>query len=349
MTAIISLFVVVLTISFVCSLLEATFLSISPAYVALLVKENPRTGRLLERLKDNMNRPLSAILTLNTISHTAGSAAIGAMVQEQFGSASITMFSIILTLGILIFSEILPKMLGTAYWKELAPFTTYFIQSIIFCLYPIVWLMEIGSNLFKRAESDDDEPEITREEVIATAELGADEGSLHLKETKIIKNLLMLDNIYVSDIMTPRSVIFALDGSSTVEEVFEKYKPIRFSRIPVFEGSLDNIVGLVFRHKVQDTLSNDLHEVKIKELMHPILTVPERMTAGAALDFFVKRKEHLALAVDEYGIVTGLVTLEDTVETLLGVEIVDELDSVPDMRQYALEQWQMRKNQLRKT
>lgn len=188
---------------------------------------------------------------------------------------------------------------------------------------------------------------MTREEVIATAEVGVDEGTLHSKESNIIKNLLMLNNIFVSDIMTPRSVMFALDGTMTVEDVFEKYRPIRFSRIPVFEGSLDNIVGLAFRHKIHETLSSDQHDVKIKELVRPIQTLPERMTVGSALDFFIKKKEHLALAVDEYGVVTGLVTLEDAVETLLGVEIVDELDSVADMRQYALEQWQLRKNQFR--
>ena len=345
MTTIITLSVLVLLISACCSMLEAILLSISAAYVAIEVKENPRTGQLMEHLKENLDRPLSAILTLNTITHTAGSAAIGALVQQQFGSFAITLFSLVLTLSVLIFAEIIPKMIGTEYWKTLAPIAIYVIQSIIFILYPIVWLSEVMGRMFKRP----DEPEVTRAEVIATAQIGADEGSLHSKESKIIKNLLMLDNIFVSDIMTPRSVMFALDGSMTVEEVFAKYKPIRFSRIPVYEGSLDNIIGLVFRHKIHDTLSNDFHEVKISELALPISSVPERMTAGAALDFFIKRKEHLSLAVDEYGIVTGLVTLEDTVETLLGVEIVDELDSVADMRQYALEQWQLRKNQFRKS
>ena len=345
MTEIATLSVMVLAISFLCSLLEATFLSITPAFVALEMKLNPRTGKLMDHLKANIDRPLSAILTLNTIAHTGGSAAIGATVHEQFGSAAITAFSVVLTLSVLVFAEILPKMIGAVYWKNLAPAAIYVIQVIIFLLYPIVWLSEFVGRLFKRP----DEPEITREEVIATAEIGADEGSLLSKESNIIKNLLMLDNIFVSDIMTPRSVMFALDGSMTVEDVFEKYKPIRFSRIPVFEGSLDNIIGLVFRHKIHETLSNDLHEVRIKDIIQPIGSVPERMTAGAALDFFIKRKEHLALAVDEYGVVTGLVTLEDTVETLLGVEIVDELDSVPDMRQYALEQWQLRKSQLRKS
>lgn len=346
MTTIIILFFVVLAVSFLCSMLEAVFLSITPAFVALEVKENPRTGQLMEHLKENIDRPISAILTLNTISHTAGSAAIGAMVHEEYGSSMITIASVILTFSILIFSEIIPKLVGASYWKSLAPAAVYIIQAIIFILYPIVWISEHLGKLFKKA---DDEPEITREEVIATAEIGADEGSLHLKESNIIKNLLMLDNMYVMDIMTPRSVMFALNSNMTVEDVFEKHKPIRFSRIPVYEGSLDNIIGLVFRHKIHETLSSDQHDVKIKDLVKPISTLSERMTVGAALDHFIKKKEHIALAIDEYGVVTGIVSLEDAVETLLGVEIVDELDSVADMRQYALEQWQLRKNVIRKS
>jgi CBS domain containing-hemolysin-like protein len=193
------------------------------------------------------------------------------------------------------------------------------------------------------------DPEVTREEILMTAEIGAEEGTLKGKESNIIKNLLMLDKIYVSDIMTPRSVFFALDQDLSVEEVFAKYKPIRFSRIPVYAGNLDHIVGMTYRFKIHEALSNDLHDKKISEIISPISSIPERMTVSQVLDFFIKEKEHLALAVDEYGIVAGLVSLEDAVETLLGVEIVDELDSVEDMRKFALEQWQLRKQKLRKS
>ncbi len=345
MTVIIALSLLVLFVSFFCSLMEAVLLSLTHAFIAIESKENPRLGLLMEHLKENIDRPLSAILTLNTIAHTTGAAAVGALVQREFGSVAISFFSVIFTFAILLISEIIPKTIGAVYWKTLAPVAVYVIQGIIFVLYPIVWLSEFIAKLLRRP----DEPDVTREDVIATAEIGADEGTLHSKESKIIKNLLMLDNIFISDIMTPRSVMFALDGAMTVEDVFEKYKPIRFSRIPVYEGGLDHVVGLVFRHKIHETLSYDLHDVHVRDLVHPISSVPERMTVGASLDFFIKRKEHLALVNDEYGVVTGLVTLEDAVETLLGVEIVDELDSVADMRQYALEQWQLRKNQFRKS
>lgn len=338
------LFSLVLIISFLCSLLEAVFLSITPATIALMVKENQRSGVLLEHLKENIDRPISAILTLNTISHTLGSAAIAAIVHEQFGNSVVTVFSVILTFSILIFSEILPKIIGATYSKNLAPFAAYTIQLMIFILFPIVRFSELLGKMFSRPDT----ASVTREEMVINAEIGVEEGTLQKKESTIIRNLLMLNNMYVSDIMTPRSVMFALEANDTVEEVANKHKPIRFSRIPVYEGNLDHIIGLTHRYKILETLSSDQHNMKISEITTAINSVPERMTVAGVIDLFVKRKEHLALAVDEYGIVTGLVTLEDAIETLLGVEIVDEFDQIADMRQYALEQWQMRKNQLKR-
>lgn len=345
MSAISILFILVVSISFFCSLLEAVFMSITPAYVALALKEGKRYGRLLEHLKENVNRPITAVLTMNTAAHTLGSAAFASMVQTEFGNAAVTLASGVLAFTILIFSEIVPKTIGSSSWKTLAPFSAYSIQVFIFLLYPIVWLSETASRMFNKSESMG----VTREEMIATAELGVEEGSLHKKESAIIKNLLTLNSLFVSDVMTPRSVFFALDSDMNVEEVHQKYKPIRFSRIPVYDGSLDNIIGMTMRHRIHEALSNDQHKLCIREITTPIQSVPERMTVASVLDLLIKRKEHLALAVDEYGIVTGLVTLEDAVETLLGVEIVDELDHVTDMRQYALEQWQIRKNQLRRS
>lgn len=344
MTLVLFIFALILAISFLCSLLEAVFLSITPAYVAMEMKEGHRHGRLLDRLKENIDRPLAAILTLNTISHTIGSSTIGAMVNELYGNPYVTGASVILTLSILIFSEILPKIIGATYWKAFAPFAAYTIQFLIFCLYPIVRFSEAMGRLFSRP----DEALVTREEIISAVEIGVEEGELHKKESAVIRNLLMMNELYVSDVMTPRSVFFAIEGSQTVEEVSNRFKPIRFSRIPVYDTNLDNIIGMVHRYKILEALSTDQHKMTIRELSSPINTVSERMTVQAAMEFFVKRKEHLALAVDEYGIVTGLVTLEDAIETLLGVEIMDEFDNISDMRQYALEQWQIRKNQIRK-
>lgn len=346
MTLIAVLFITTIGISFLCSLLEAVLLTSSSAYIAILVKENKRSGKLLEHLKENLDRPISAILTLNTFSHTLGSAAIAYQVQIRYGQEIVTIVSFTLTFLILFFSEIIPKSIGAAHWKALVPFSAYAIQFMILLLYPFVILSEwVGKSFARRSE----DPEVTREEILMTAEIGMEEGALKGKESHIIKNLLMLDKIYVSDIMTPRSVFFALEQDLTVEEVFTRHRPLRFSRIPVYAGNLDNIVGMSHRYKIHDALSNDQHDKKIRDLVTPISSIPERMTVSQVLDFFIKEKEHIALAVDEYGIVAGLVSLEDAVETLLGVEIVDELDSVEDMRKFALEQWQLRKQKVRRS
>ncbi len=346
MTLIIVLFCTTIGISFLCSMLEAVLLSSTSAYIGVLIKENKRSGRLLEHLKENIDRPISAILTLNTVSHTLGSAAIAYQVQKEFGHEAVTLASFVLTLAILILSEIIPKSIGNAHWKTLIPFATYAIQLMILILYPFVLMSEWMGKLFAKSS---EEPEVTREEILMTAEIGVEEGAIKGKESNIIKNLLMLDKIYVSDIMTPRSVFFALDQEQTVEDVFTKYRPLRFSRIPVYSDSLDNIVGMTYRYKIHEALSNDQHDRLIRDMVTPISSIPERMTVSQVLDFFIKEKEHMALAVDEYGIVAGLVSLEDAVETLLGVEIVDELDSVEDMRKFALEQWQLRKQKLRRS
>lgn len=321
-------------------------LTSTSAYIGVLVKENKRSARLLEHLKENLDRPISAILTLNTVSHTLGSAAIAYQIQVQYGQEAVTLASFVLTFLILVVSEIIPKSIGAAHWKALIPFSAYTIQLMIILLYPLVIMSEWLGRIFAKGSED---PEVTREEILMTAEMGAEEGTLKGKESNIIKNLLMLDKIYVSDIMTPRSVFFALDKELTVEEVFNKYKPLRFSRIPVYAGSLDNIIGMTYRYKIHEALSNDQHDKTVGDMVTPISSIPERMTVSQVLDFFIKEKEHIALAVDEYGIVAGLVSLEDAVETLLGVEIVDELDSVEDMRKFALEQWQLRKQKLRRS
>ncbi|WII71312.1 hemolysin family protein [Bdellovibrio sp. 22V] len=346
MTIIAILFFTTIGISFLCSMLEAVLLSSTSAYIGVLVKENKRSAKLLEHLKENIDRPISAILTLNTVSHTLGSAAIAYQIQVHYGEEAVTAASFILTFLILIVSEIIPKSIGAAHWKALIPFSAYTIQLMIILLYPLVIMSEWLGRLFAKTSED---PEVTREEILMTAEIGVEEGTLKGKESNIIKNLLMLDKIYVSDIMTPRSVFFALDKDLTVEEVFNKYKPLRFSRIPIYSGSLDNIVGMTYRYKIHEALSNDQHDKVVGDMVSPISSIPERMTVSQVLDFFIKEKEHIALAVDEYGIVAGLVSLEDAVETLLGVEIVDELDNVEDMRKFALEQWQLRKQKLRRS
>lgn len=345
MFSIIVLVAMVMAISFLCSLLEATLLSVQPAYLALKIKEGRKYAQLLQNQKNEIHRSIGALVTLNTIANTMGASLIGSKVHELWGESIITMVSAALTFAILIFSEIVPKTLGVRKWKTFAPLSAFILAWLVFLLYPIVWMIEwITSHL-----GGPNVTKFSREELIMHAEMGAKEGSLQSKESLIIKNLLMLDQLFVADIMTPRSVMFSLNGDLTVQEVGEKFRPLRYSRIPVYTQQHDNMIGMTHRYKILEAIMHDQDSAKISELTTPIQSVSEKLTVAQVLDFFIKQKEHVALVVDEYGVITGLISLEDAVETLLGVEIVDEFDSVPDLRQFALDQWQQRKGQGRKT
>ena len=327
-------------VSFLCSLLESVILSISPAYIAVLEKENHKRAALLTDLKENIDKPLAAILTLNTIAHTVGAAGVGAQVLLIWGSEFVAVGSGILTFAILLFSEILPKTLGAVYAKQLAPICAPIMNLFIYLTYPLVFISELLRDVIDRKT----QVSTTREEVMVAAEIGVDEGAIRKNESVVIQNLLTLNKIEVSDIMTPRSVIFALDGQSTIGEVFNEHKSIEFSRIPIYSDNLDNIVGITLRYKLMEAYSQDLDDLKIETFAKPLHSVPETITVAACLDQFIKRKEHIFMVINEYGSPDGIVTLEDVVETLLGVEIVDEFDSVEDLRQYARELWLNRKS-----
>jgi CBS domain containing-hemolysin-like protein len=338
MSLLIIYLVIALSVSFLCSLLEAVLLTSTPAYIQVNVRNGKKSAIFLKGLKENIDRPIAAILTLNTIAHTMGAALIGAQVQTLWGDKYLTAASVVLTLLILVFSEIVPKIIGATQWKTLAPFSAFIIRYLVLILWPFVMFSNWLSQLLHGGKDEG----LTREEVIETAELGAVEGSLKKKESLIIKNLL-LSKIYVYDIMTPRSVLFALDENMTVAEVMEKHRPLRFSRVPIYRDNLDNIQGMVHRYKVLEASSRDQHDMTMKELMTPVQTVSEDVPISSLLDQFIQRQEHLFVVVDDYGSTMGIVTLEDAIETLLGVEIVDEFDSVADLRQLALEQWKARK------
>ena len=310
----------------------------------LLCKQKAKSGFILSTLRKNIGKSLAAILTLNTVANTLGAVGIGAQVQTLYGDSIVSLSATLLAFGILIFSEIIPKTLGTAHWKSLAAPAAYMIRSLIFILYPFVLISEFITHILSKPSSR----RVTREEMIMTAKLGADDGAIQQKESLIIKNLLMLDKLFVVDIMTPRSVMLILDHEWKVSEVMAKYRPLRYSRIPVYEDSVDNITGLCNRYKILEAASNDQHDTQIKEIMAPIHSVPETLSVAHAIDQFIKRKEHIFIVNDEYGIITGLVSLEDAIETLLGVEIIDEFDSVADLRKYAVDQWQIRKKKQRK-
>ena len=333
-------FFAVLGISFLCSLLESFILSVTHAHISLVSKDRPALGKKLSHFKENINQPLSAILSLNTIANTVGAASVGAITLVEFGSNWVAIMSGILTLCILIFSEIIPKTVGALYWKKILVPATFAVQVLIIMTYPLVIFLEFLSKWLAKAENED---KVSREEVIAMAELGEDEGTIEESESTVIENVLMLDDISVEEVLTPRSVIFAVNKTNSVREVLDKYNDIEFSRIPVYEDGLDNIIGIVRRHVLLKSKAEDQFDGTMGELAKPIHAVEENDSVGDVLDEFVKRREHLFMVKDQFGQVAGLVTLEDAIETLLGVEIVDETDSVVDMRKLALDNWRKKR------
>ena len=333
MTALLVYFFIALVVSFLCSLLESVLLSVSHAHIAVLVKEGSKKGKLMFSLKENINRPLSAILTFNTIANTVGAAGVGAQTYSVFGSSWVAISSIILTLSILFFSENIPKTLGANYTKSLVGFTAYMIRILIFLVFPMVFLGEKISKFLSR--DNQDSSKASREELIAMAELSEDEGAIDSQEGDIIENLMKLDNILAEEVMTPRSVIFSLSDEDTVGKVVNKYSPLVFSRIPIFRNSLDQVIGFVHRYDLVNKQAEDKFNVTMSSLMEPVHTVKESDSVSTILDQFVKRRQQIFIVEDEFGTTTGLISLEDAIETLLGVEIVDEHDSVVDMRKLA--------------
>ncbi|MBT3664768.1 HlyC/CorC family transporter [bacterium] len=333
MTALLVYFFIALVVSFLCSLLESVLLSVSHAHIAVLVKEGSKRGKLMFSLKENINRPLSAILTFNTIANTVGAAGVGAQTYSVFGSSWVAISSIILTLSILFFSEIIPKTLGANYTKSLVGFTAYMIRILIFLVFPMVFLGEKISKFLSRDNQDNSKA--SRAELIAMAELSEDEGAIDSQEGDIIENLMKLDNILAEEVMTPRSVIFSLSDEDTVGKVVNKYSPLVFSRIPIFKNSLDQVIGFVHRYDLVNKQAEDKFDVTMSSLMEPVHTVKDSDSVSTILDQFVKRRQQIFIVEDEFGTTTGLISLEDAIETLLGVEIVDEHDSVVDMRKLA--------------
>ena len=339
-------FFLALGVSFLCSLLESIILSITHSHVAVLAKTGSKSSRLLENMKENINKPLAAILTVNTVANVVGAAGVGAQAMKLFGSEWVAILSGLLTLCILIFSEIIPKTLGTVYWRSLAGPAVYMITGLIYMTYPFVFLSNYFSKIFA---SENHQQKVSRQEVVAMAEMGEDEGSIREKESDIIENLFNLNDVVAEDVMTPRSVVFALQKDSTVGDVVEEHTPIAFSRIPIFDKDMDDILGFIHRYDLVNKQAEDQFHIKMKDILEPIHTVKQEDSIASILDEFVRRRQQIFMVIDEFGTTTGLITLEDAIETLLGVEIVDEHDSVVDMRKLATEKFRSKRGKRRES
>ena len=332
--------ILALGVSFLCSLLEAIILSVTWSHIEILSKDDNRSGKRLKELKEDIDVPLAAILTLNTISHTIGAAGVGSEFNK-LGNEWFTVASIVLTILILVFSEIIPKTLGAIYWKRLAPSSAYMLDILIWITWPIVVVL---NNFSRRiSEGNEDQKEMTREEMIAVAEMGENQGALEKQETQVIKNLLTMDKILAEDVMTPSTVMLTFQRKDKVGKIVDDHSPIPFSRIPIREENLDDIIGVVFRSKIMELYGEGNSDIPMEDLISELSTVSPEDSIATLLDEFLKKREHIFLVVDEYGTTQGIITLEDAVETLLGAEIVDESDSVEDMRQLARELWEKRR------
>ncbi|MBT3307889.1 MAG: DUF21 domain-containing protein [Gammaproteobacteria bacterium] len=343
MTLLLTYILAALLFSFLCSIAEAVILSITPAHIALLEKKGHPAAGKLQQLKREINQPLAAILTLNTIAHTVGAAGAGAQATVVFGSGSIGVVSALLTLLILVFSEIIPKTLGAYYWRELAPVTAQLLQLLVWLLYPFVLLSEKITARFA------DEPMMSgmsRGEFQAISKLSEAEGQLSERESTILNNLLRLHDTQVSDAMTPRPVIFSLSDQVTVETFFHKYDHTPFSRIPIYDEEPEQITGFILRNDILLAQARGNGQNPLSNYRREIMVVAESTTLSEAFDQFLRLRTHMMLVVDEYGSVAGILTLEDLLETLLGLEIVDESDKTVDMQQLARNLWRKRAEQM---
>ncbi|MGM0612381.1 MAG: CNNM domain-containing protein [Bacteroidota bacterium] len=333
---------VALGFSFLCSMLESVILSITPSYVNMLQEKGTKAGVLLAKFKGNIDRPLAVILTLNTFAHTIGAAGVGAQAQVIWGNAYLSLVSAILTVLILIISEIIPKTIGSMFNKQLAGFTAYTLQVMIYSpLYPFIIISQWITHWLKRGRKS---KEISRDELSAMARVGANIGEVHENESRIIQNLMKINYLRIKDIMTPRVVIVSADEETRASEFYDQVQNLRFSRIPVYKDNQEQITGYILKDELLVNLLHNQQDKKLKEFKRKIPIVVSNAKISDLYEKLTEENDMIALVVDEYGGLDGIVTMEDIVETILGLEIVDEYDATQDMQALAKELWRTKLN-----
>ena len=325
-----------IALSALCSTLEATLLSTPLSYITGLEDQGVKGAARLKKLKQNTDRPISAILCLNTIANTVGASIVGSLVYEVYGDAIVGIFSTIFTLMILIFSEIIPKTIGTNYWRRLAIPASVIINAMIFISFPLVWILE---HLTRLISSRSEQVSVSREDISAMVSVATEEEVIEKEEKKMIQNLLKLDEMTAHEIMTPSTVVEMAEGNMTIKEFYDS--DLTHSRILVYdEDNDDYVIGYVLRQTVLEKMAEDKFTTTIRDISRPILSFPEDEPVGNIWEKLLEKKEHVSAIIDEYGSFRGIVTMEDVIETMLGQEIVDETDEVVDMQEYAKEQWE---------
>lgn len=340
MTLLIIYVVVAIALSFLCSILEAVLLSITPSYVASLKDKNAALSAKLKALKDDVDRPLAAILSLNTIAHTAGAAGAGAQAARVFGDGSLGVFSAVLTLLILVLSEIIPKTLGASYWQSLAPFMARVLPVMIWSMWPLVKLSQGLTHLMSRGGNQN---AVSRDEIIAMADMGRDEGLIDKSQSKIVANLFRFDTLKVEDIMTPRTVALALEEDMTVGAFIEQLDEVPFSRLPIYSDTIDHVTGFVLKNDILVEGVKDHDDVRLRDMKRDLVRVDQDSSLAGLFETLLTHDRHIALVADKFGGTAGIVTIEDVVETLIGMEIIDEVDRTADLQALARENWQKRR------
>lgn len=334
--------------SFLCSILEAVLLSITPTFINVKIKEGKAFANTLETLKKDVDKPLIAILTLNTIAHTVGAILVGVQAEKTFGSGNnmVGIVSAAMTFLILVLSEIIPKTIGATYWKQLANFTAKTLKIMVAILKytGVLWILQLFTRMV--GGKGHQGSILSREDFHAMADIAQEEGVFEESESKVIKNLLTFNEVLAKNIMTPRTVMITYNEDKTVEQFFTEHPNLRFSRIPVYTERTDNITGLVLKDEVFREMAFENGSKKLSEIKRNIIVVDRNMPIPLLFEQLVENKNHMALVVDEYGSVSGLVTMEDVIETLLGLEIMDESDTDSDMQQLARENWKKRAQRL---
>ncbi len=347
MTLLILYGIVSIFFSFLCSILEAVLLSVTPTFINIKKKEGKQYAINLEKLKKDVDKPLIAILTLNTVAHTVGAILVGVQAEKAFGSGNnvVGIVSAIMTVLILVVSEIIPKTIGATYWKELAGISTRVLKLLIFIFKwtGVIWVLQFFTKLFGKGHG---ESVLSREDFHAMTEIAHEEGVFEESESKMIKNLLNFKKILAKDIMTPRTVLKIAPEDQNVKTFFDKNKDLRFSRIPIYKESSDDITGYILKNDVFKNVAEDKIDLKLTDLKRELLVVNRNVVIPNLFKKLVQEKEHIALVVDEYGSISGLVTMEDVLETLLGLEIMDETDIDSDMQQLAKKNWEKRSKKL---
>lgn len=326
-----------LALSFLCSVLEAVLLSTPMSFITMKENEGGKSAKLLRRLKQDIDKPIAAILSLNTIAHTVGAAGVGAEAVKVFGEAYFGIISTILTILILVLSEIIPKNIGAYYWRVLAVPAARIIRLLVIITYPLVWLSELITKIIAPKQQM---VSVSREEVSAMVTVGAEEGVFEMQENKMIQNMIKLGQVTAKEVMTPSVVVASALETMSLREFYGKEEYRTYSRIPVYAEDKDYITGYVLRQTILEKLAEDKFDMKLVEIIRPVLAFEEKDSVSDIWEKMIEKKEHISIIIDEYGCLRGIVTLEDIIETILGFEIVDEKDSVEDLQVLAKEKWQ---------